>query len=104
MRISTEPEKGYLLFGYVAKGFEQNKVLDPGKEISEGSIFGSPHLGVYKFIQSPALPTITSATCLALVKGKSLGLSNLPASPAVTFTLPDWQVVSAPAGKAASSS
>lgn len=49
----------------------------------------------------PARDRIVSATLSALLKGKSLAVNNFPASPAVIFTVPTWQVVSAPIGNAA---
>lgn len=39
-----------------------------------------------EFIYRPARSTITSATCFALVKGKSVAFKSVPASPAVIFT------------------
>ena len=49
----------------------------------------------------PARERIVSATLSALLKGKSLAVNSFPASPAVIFTAPTWQVVSAPIGNAA---
>ena len=44
---------------------------------------------------------MTSATAFAFLNGKSEALSRFPASPAVIFRSPTWQVVSAPFGNAA---
>ena len=51
--------------------------------------------------QARARDRMVSATCSALVNGKSAAVSTPPASPARSLTSPASQVVSAPSGKAA---